>query len=78
MRSSADDVRMTYVPADDMRTTYPPVDDVQMMFWMMFWMTYVIRQPNLQRNLTLVSSAHRLQETSVPRQFPVKEQRQLC
>ena len=38
MRSSADDVRMTYVPADDvrmmytpaydMRMTYPPADDV--------------------------------------------------
>ena len=28
MRSSADDVRMTYVPADDVWITYPPADDV--------------------------------------------------
>ena len=28
MRSSADDVQMTYVPADDMWMTYPPVDDI--------------------------------------------------
>ena len=32
MRSSADDVWMTYVPADDVRMTYMPADDV--------WMTY--------------------------------------
>ena len=32
MRNSADDVRMTYVPADDMWMTYMPVDDVQMRF----------------------------------------------
>ena len=46
MRSSADDVQMTYVPADnvqmmyipadDMHMTYPPADDVQMRFWMMY------------------------------------------
>ena len=51
MRNSADDVRMTYVPADDMWmtympadvmwTTYPPADNV----WTMFRMTYVICQP---------------------------------
>ena len=29
MRGSADDVRMTYVPADDVWMTYMPVDDVQ-------------------------------------------------
>ena len=28
MRSSADDMRMTYVPVDDLRMTYPPADDV--------------------------------------------------
>ena len=28
MRSSADDVWMTYVPADDMRMTYLPADDI--------------------------------------------------
>ena len=28
MRSSADDVWMTYVPADNVRMTYPPADDV--------------------------------------------------
>ena len=28
MRSSADDVWMTYVPVDDVWMTYPPVDDV--------------------------------------------------
>ena len=32
MRSAADDVRMTYVPADDVRMTYTPADDVQMMY----------------------------------------------
>ena len=28
MRSSADDMRMTYVPADDVRMTYMPADDI--------------------------------------------------
>ena len=28
MRSSTDDLRMTYVPADDMQMTYPPADDI--------------------------------------------------
>ena len=28
MRSSADDVWMTYVPADDMQMTYPPADNI--------------------------------------------------
>ena len=28
MRSSADDMQMTYMPADDVQMTYPPVDDV--------------------------------------------------
>ena len=32
MRSAADDVRMTYVPADDVQMTYTPVDNVQMMY----------------------------------------------
>ena len=32
MRNSADDVRMTYVPADDMWMTYMFADDVQMRF----------------------------------------------
>ena len=32
MRSAADDVRMTYVPADDVRMTYTPVDNVQIMY----------------------------------------------
>ena len=46
MRSSADDMWMTYVSADDVRMTYMPADDV----WMMYpptdnvRMTYVIRQ----------------------------------
>ena len=30
MRSSADDVQMTYVPGDDVGTTYTPADDVWM------------------------------------------------
>ena len=62
MRSSADDMRMTYVRADNM--------------WTMFRTTYVIHQPNLQLSLTLVSSARRLHETSSPEIFPVKQQ--LC
>ena len=81
MRSSADDVWMTYVPADDMQTTYLPADDMQMTFQM----TYVIHQPNLQQNLTLVSFAHCLHivhmssahcphEISNPKIFPLKEQ----
>ena len=91
MRSSADDVRMTYVPADDVQMTYMPADDVQMMYpsvddvQTMFWMTYVICQPNLQQNLTLVSSAHHPHivrtssarhphEISTPKIFPLKEQ----
>ena len=32
MRSAADDVRMTYVPADDVQMTYTPVDNVQMTY----------------------------------------------
>ena len=32
MRSSADDVRMTYVLADDVRMTYTPAYDVRMMY----------------------------------------------
>ena len=32
MRSAADDVWMTYVPADDVQMTYTPADNV--------WMTY--------------------------------------
>ena len=32
MRSSADDVRMTYVPADDVRMTYTPAYDMQMTY----------------------------------------------
>ena len=32
MRSSADDVRMTYVPADDMQTMYMPADNVRMTY----------------------------------------------
>ena len=59
MRSSADDVQMTYVPADDMQRTDMPMDDVQMTYPPAddMQMTFVIRQPNLQQNLTLVSSA---------------------
>ena len=51
MRSSADDVRMTYVPADNMQMMYMPADNVRMTYLpadnvrMMFWMTYVIHQP---------------------------------
>ena len=41
---------------------------------MMFLMTYVIHQPNLQWNLTLVSSACRPHEISTPKIFPLKEQ----
>ena len=105
MRSAADDVWMTYVPADDVWMTYMPADDV--------WMTYmpaddvqmmyppaddilddichlpaksptkshshVICTSSAHRpHIVHTSSAHRLHETSVPRQFPVKEQRQLC
>ena len=32
MRSSVDDVQMTYVPADDVQMTYLPADDVQMTY----------------------------------------------
>ena len=32
MRSAADDVRMTYVPADDVWMTYTPADNVRMMY----------------------------------------------
>ena len=32
MRSAADDVWMTYVPADDVRMMYTPADNVQMMY----------------------------------------------
>ena len=67
----ADDVQMTYVPADNMRMTYMPADNVQMMSG---WHMSSTSQ-NLQQSLTLVSSAHRLHETSVPRLFSVKEQR---
>ena len=51
MRSSTDDVRMTYVPADNMRMTYMPADNVRMTYLpadnmqTTFRMTYVIRQP---------------------------------
>ena len=70
MRSSADDVWMTYVPADNVRMMYSPADDMQMMFRM----TYVICQRNLQRNLTLMSSARHPHEISTPKIFPLKEQ----
>ena len=51
MRNSADDVRMTYVPADNMQMTYMPADVMQTTYlpadnvWMTFPMTYVICQP---------------------------------
>ena len=32
MRSAADDVRMTYVPADDVQMMYLPADNVRMMY----------------------------------------------
>ena len=40
MRNSADNMRMTYMPADVMQTTYLPADNVRMTFRM----TYVICQ----------------------------------
>ena len=85
MRSAADNMRMTYPPADDMQMTYPPADIRTMSGWHMS-----SASPNLQRSLTLVSSAHRhivlhvvrvihrlhrTHETSVPRLFQVKQQR---
>ena len=48
-----------------------------MTFWTTFRMTYVIHQPNFQRNLTLVicmSSARRPHEISTQKIFPLKEQ----
>ena len=71
MRSSADDVRMTYTPADNMQMMYSPADDV--------WMTYVIWQPKSpmksHSRVICTSSACHLHETSVPRLFQVKQQR---
>ena len=77
----ADDMWMMYMPVDNVRTTYPPADDMQMMFRMMFQMTYVTCQPNLQRNLTLVSSACHLHVICTRLQFPdnfKSKSRQLC
>ena len=60
-----------------LQMTYPPADNVQMTFGM----TYVICQPNLQWNLTLVSSACRPHVTCTRLQFLDNFQsksRQLC
>ena len=84
-----DDVQMMYTPVDDVWMMYLPADDMQTMFRM----TYVhppakspmkshscVIRTSSARHLHIVrtSSARRLHKTSVPRQFPVKEQRQLC
>ena len=65
MRNSADDVRMTYVPADNMRMTYMPADDMQMTYLPAdnVRMTYVICQPKSPTKsrscVVRTSSAHR-------------------
>ena len=74
MRSSADDVRMTYMPADNVRTTYMPADDM--------WMTYLpvddichppAKSPTKSHSCVIcMLSTRRLHEISTPKIFPLR------
>ena len=80
MRSSAEDVRMTYVPAVDMRMTYMPADDVQMTYlpvddvWMMFWMTHPPAKSPMKSHSRVIRTSSALQFSD---NFQSKS-RQLC